>query len=129
MPNEPKVIHEAAVFIRTVSWSFGFIGVQFALMGVLRASGQHVRGDGDQPGVAMGADVSAGLRPVAPAPIWAAHGIWWAFPVANGHHRGGEFPVVLPRATGRSGASSTGLTDAEVEAEIEAEEINEQVMV
>src|SRR5262249_36716602 len=39
VPHDQRVIHEAAVFIRTVSWSFGFIGVQFALMGVLRASG------------------------------------------------------------------------------------------
>ena len=33
------MIREGAIFIRTVAWSFGFIGVQFALMGVLRASG------------------------------------------------------------------------------------------
>ena len=39
VPHDHAVVHEAAVFIRTVSWSFGFIGVQFALMGVLRASG------------------------------------------------------------------------------------------
>src|SRR6202022_2260714 len=39
VPHDRSVIHEASIFIRTVSWSFGFIGLQFALMGVLRASG------------------------------------------------------------------------------------------
>ena len=39
VPEDADVIREGAIFIRTVAWSFGFIGLQFALMGVLRASG------------------------------------------------------------------------------------------
>ena len=70
------------MFIRTVSWSFGFIGVQFALMGVLRASGNMF--------AAM--VISLVSQWVLQFPLafvlalrahQGAHGIWWAFPIAN----------------------------------------------
>src|ERR1700744_1984084 len=82
VPHDKGVIHEAAVFIRTISWSFGFIGVQFALMGVLRASGNMV--------AAM--VISLVSQWVLTFPLafvlshrahLGSHGIWWAFPVAN----------------------------------------------
>jgi len=82
VPHDQAVIHEAGVFIRTISWSFGFIGVQFALMGVLRASGNMV--------AAM--VISLVSQWVLSFPLavvlsqrahMGAHGIWWAFPVAN----------------------------------------------
>jgi len=82
VPHDQAVIHEAGVFIRTVSWSFGFIGVQFALMGVLRASGNMF--------AAM--VISLISQWVLPFPLafvlshrahLGAHGIWWAFPIAN----------------------------------------------
>jgi putative MATE family efflux protein len=82
VPHDKAVIHEASVFIRTVAWSFGFIGVQFALMGVLRASGNMF--------AAM--VISLVSQWVLQFPLafvlalrahQGAHGIWWAFPVAN----------------------------------------------
>jgi MATE family, multidrug efflux pump len=82
VPHDKGVIHEAAVFIRTVSWSFGFIGVQFALMGVLRASGNMF--------AAMVISLVSQWMLTFPLAFvlshrahLGAHGIWWAFPVAN----------------------------------------------
>ena len=82
VPRDPAVIHEAAVFIRTISWSFGFIGVQFALMGVLRASGNMF--------AAMVISLVSQWMLTFPLAFvlshrahLGAHGIWWAFPVAN----------------------------------------------
>lgn len=82
VPNDHAVIHEAAVFIRIVSWSFGFIGLQFALMGVLRASGNMI--------AAM--VISLVSQWVLQFPLayllsartgLHAHGLWWAFPASN----------------------------------------------
>ena len=82
VPHDQAVIHEAGVFIRTVSWSFGFIGVQFALMGVLRASGNMF--------AAM--VISLISQWVLAFPLafvlshrahLGAHGLWWAFPITN----------------------------------------------
>ncbi len=82
VPHDKPVIHEASVFIRTVSWSFGFIGVQFALMGVLRASGNMF--------AAMVISLVSQWMLTFPLAFvlshrahLGAHGIWWAFPVAN----------------------------------------------
>src|SRR5262249_31547951 len=82
VPSEHSVIHEASVFIRTVSWSFGFLGLQFALMGVLRASGSMM--------TAMVISlVSQWCLQFPLAFVLSqhtrlhAHGLWWAFPVAN----------------------------------------------
>jgi MATE family, multidrug efflux pump len=82
VPNDRSVIHEASIFIRTVSWSFGFIGLQFALMGVLRASGNMMTAMAIslvsqwclQFPIAFVLSQHTRLR---------AHGLWWAFPVAN----------------------------------------------
>ncbi len=82
VPNDRPVIEEAAVFIRIVSWSFGFIGLQFALMGVLRASGNMM--------AAM--VISLVSQWVLQFPLayvlskhtsLGAHGLWWAFPISN----------------------------------------------
>ncbi len=82
VPHDRQVIKEASVFIRTVSWSFGFIGVQFALMGVLRASGNMM--------TAMTISlVSQWCLQFPLAFVLSqrtslhAHGLWWAFPAAN----------------------------------------------
>jgi putative MATE family efflux protein len=82
VPRDQRVIHEAAVFIRTVSWSFGFIGVQFALMGVLRASGNMF--------AAMVISLASQWMLTFPLAFllshrahMGSHGLWWAFPVAN----------------------------------------------
>jgi putative MATE family efflux protein len=82
VPHDRSVIHEASIFIRTVSWSFGFIGLQFALMGVLRASGNMM--------TAMAISlVSQWCLQFPIAFVLSqhtrlhAHGLWWAFPVSN----------------------------------------------
>jgi Na+-driven multidrug efflux pump len=82
VPREPRVIHEASVFIRTVSWSFGFVGLQFALMGVLRASGNMMT-------AMIISLVSQWCLQFPLAFVLSqhthlhAHGLWWAFPAAN----------------------------------------------
>jgi Na+-driven multidrug efflux pump len=82
VPRDQDVIREGAIFIRTVSWSFGFVGLQFALMGVLRASGSTF--------AAM--IISLVSQWVVQFPLafilsqhssLGAHGLWWAFPIAN----------------------------------------------
>ncbi len=39
IPNEPEVIREGGLFLKIVSLSFGFIGIQMSLLGALRGSG------------------------------------------------------------------------------------------
>jgi putative MATE family efflux protein len=82
VPGNADVIREGAVFIRIVAWSFGFVGLQFALMGVLRASGNTF--------AAM--IISLISQWVVQFPLAVilsqhtslhAHGLWWAFPIAN----------------------------------------------
>lgn len=82
VPHDAAVIAEGARFIRIVSWSFGFIGLQFALTGVLRASG----------------DVMAAMI-ISLVSLWVLRfplafvlaertalgtdGLWWSFPLSN----------------------------------------------
>jgi Na+-driven multidrug efflux pump len=82
VPGDADVIREGAVFIRTISWSFGFVGLQFALMGVLRASGNTF--------AAM--IISLVSQWVINFPLafilsehtsLHAHGLWWSFPIGN----------------------------------------------
>jgi Na+-driven multidrug efflux pump len=82
VPSNPQVIAEAAVFIRTVAWSFGFIGLQFAMMGVLRSSGNML--------AAMTISLISQWILQFPAAFilsretaLGADGLWWAFPAAN----------------------------------------------
>jgi Na+-driven multidrug efflux pump len=42
VPGDPPVIAESARFLRVFSLSFGFLGLQLALIGVFRAAGQMV---------------------------------------------------------------------------------------
>jgi putative MATE family efflux protein len=82
VPEDADVIREGAVFIRTVAWSFGFIGLQFALMGVLRASGNTFE-------AMLISLVSQWVLQFPLAYILSehtalrSHGLWWAFPVSN----------------------------------------------
>jgi Na+-driven multidrug efflux pump len=82
VPEDPNVIREGAIFIRTVAWSFGFIGLQFALMGVLRASGNTFE-------AMLISLISQWVLQFPIAFILSehtslhAHGLWWSFPVAN----------------------------------------------
>ncbi len=82
VPGDADVIREGAVFIRTIAWSFGFVGLQFALMGVLRAAGNTF--------AAM--IISLVSQWVINFPLafilsehtsLHAHGLWWSFPIGN----------------------------------------------
>lgn len=82
VPEDAAVIAEGARFIRIVSWSFGFIGLQFALTGVLRASGNVMA-------AMIISLVSLWVLRFPLAFVLAERtslgtdGLWWSFPVAN----------------------------------------------
>lgn len=82
VPDEADVIREGAVFLRTMALAWGFLGAQFALTGVLRASGNML--------IAMMLTlVSQWVIQFPLAYVLAMHtglgmvGIWWAFPVTH----------------------------------------------
>jgi putative MATE family efflux protein len=82
IPKDAEVVREGAVYIRIVAWSFGFIGLQFALTGVLRAAGEMI------PAMVIGL-VSQWLLQIPLAFVLSQHtplgvtGIWWSTPIAN----------------------------------------------
>jgi putative MATE family efflux protein len=82
VPNDPAVIDGGAVFLRIMALSWGFVGVQFALTGVLRASGNMVM-------TMVITLVSQWVLQFPLAYILGMHtslgdrGIWIAFPAAN----------------------------------------------
>jgi Na+-driven multidrug efflux pump len=82
VPHAPQVIAEGAHLIRIVAWSFGFVGLQFALLGVLRAAGEMV------PAMATSL-VSQWVIQLPLAYLLATHtplaanGLWWSMPIAN----------------------------------------------
>jgi len=82
VPEDPAVIKEGAAFIRIVSWSFGFVGLQFALMGVLRAAGEMI------PAMVISL-VSQWVLQIPLAYVLSKHtslgasGVWWSTPIAN----------------------------------------------
>jgi len=82
IPKDAEVVREGAVYIRIVAWSFGFIGLQFALTGVLRAAGEMI------PAMVIGL-VSQWLLQIPLAFVLSQHtplgvaGIWWSTPITN----------------------------------------------
>jgi putative MATE family efflux protein len=82
VPEDQDVIREGAVYIRAVAWSFGFIGLQYALMGVIRASGEMI------PAMVIGL-VSQWVLQIPLAFALAKYtslgvdGVWWSTPIAN----------------------------------------------
>lgn len=82
VPGEPLVIQAGTVFVRTVSLTFGFMGVQMALAGVFRAAG-------DMVATMILALVSLWVLQLPLAYVLSRHtslgirGIWWAFPISN----------------------------------------------
>jgi len=82
VPGVPGVIAGASHFMRVMALAWGFMGVQLALTGVLRASGNMV--------AAMTITlVSQWVIQFPLAYVLATHtamgesGIWWAFPISN----------------------------------------------
>jgi putative MATE family efflux protein len=82
VPNDQAVIAGAAVFLRTVALTWGFLGVQLAFTGVLKGSGNMVTS-------MILALVSQFVLQFPLAYVFSHHGsmgvrgIWWAFPIAN----------------------------------------------
>ena len=82
VPNDPNVISHGAVYLRTMALSWGFLGAQFSLTGVLRASGNMVS-------TMVLTLISQWVLQFPLAYVLSKHttlaerGIWWAFPVTN----------------------------------------------
>ena len=82
IPEDAAVVREGAAYIRIVAWSFGFIGLQFALTGVLRAAGEMI------PAMVIGL-VSQWVLQIPLAFLLSRHtplgveGVWWSTPLTN----------------------------------------------
>src|SRR5439155_13225162 len=82
VPNDPNVIAAGATYLRIMALSWGFIGAQFSMTGVLRASGNMVI-------TMMLTLVSQWVLQFPLAYLLSEHttlksvGIWWAFPISN----------------------------------------------
>lgn len=82
IPNDPEVIAAGVVFLRIIALSSGFMGIQFALVGVFRASGNMIA-------TMVIALVSQWLIQLPLAYILSRYtsmgivGFWWAFPITN----------------------------------------------
>lgn len=82
VPGDAGVIASGAEYLRIMCLSWGFIGAQFSLTGVLRASGNMVM-------TMMLALVSQWVLQFPLAYLLSMHtslherGIWWAFPISN----------------------------------------------
>jgi putative MATE family efflux protein len=81
VPHDPGVIERGATYLRIMALSWGFIGAQFSMTGVLRASGNMV--------VTMVLTlVSQWVLQFPLAYVLAEHtslrekGLWWAFPIS-----------------------------------------------
>jgi putative MATE family efflux protein len=82
VPEAPDVIAEGTRLIRFIAWSFGFVGLQFALLGVLRAAGEML--------AAMATSlISIWVLQLPIAYLLSQHtalgadGLWWSMPFAN----------------------------------------------
>ncbi len=82
VPTDAGVIAEGSIYLRTMALSWGFLGAQFSMTGVLRASGNMVE-------TMMLSLVSQWVLQFPLAYVLSrhttlhAHGIWWAFPISN----------------------------------------------
>jgi Na+-driven multidrug efflux pump len=118
VPEDPAVIREGAVYIRIVAWSFGFIGLQFALMGVLRAAGEMI------PAMVISLVSQWGLQiPLAFAlsrhTSLGIDGVWWSSPVAN------IATAIVAAIWFARGNWKTRRLIAQTELEVEQEEVEE----
>jgi len=81
VPGETEVILESAYFIRVMALTFGFVGLQMAIMGTLNGSGST--------GVSMVMSIVSLVSLFAFALIFSKftslgiRGIWWSYPLSN----------------------------------------------
>ena len=82
VPKAPEVIQEGAHFLRIVCLSWGFLGLQLCLIGVLRASGNTIL-----PMFIVLISQLVLQFPIAyflsHYTVWAQTGIWLAFPIST----------------------------------------------
>jgi putative MATE family efflux protein len=82
VPTDPGVIAAGTEYLRIMALSWGFVGAQFSMTGVLRASGNMMT-------TMMLTLVSQWVLQFPLAYVFSMHtplrarGIWWAFPVSN----------------------------------------------
>jgi putative MATE family efflux protein len=82
VPGDEQVIEAGAIFLRIIAFSWGFIGLQFCLTAVFRASGNMVM-------TMMLTLISQWVFQFPLAYILSKHtamgiaGIWWSIPIAN----------------------------------------------
>ncbi len=82
VPSDQRVIDAGAIFLRIIAFSWGFIGLQFCLTAVFRASGNMVM-------TMMLTLISQWVLQFPIAYILSKHtamgidGIWWSVPIAN----------------------------------------------
>lgn len=82
IPNDPAVVTSGVVFLRIIALSSGFMGIQFALVGVFRASGNMVA-------TMIITLISQWILQLPLAYILSRFtplgivGFWWAFPITN----------------------------------------------
>jgi putative MATE family efflux protein len=82
VPSDEHVIEAGSIFLRIIAFSWGFIGVQFCLTAVFRASGNMVM-------TMMLTLISQWVLQFPLAYILSKHtsmginGIWWSIPIAN----------------------------------------------
>lgn len=117
IPNNPDVTALGSTFLRTIALSWGFMGLQFSLTGVLRASGNMMT-------TMVLTLVSQWVLQLPLAYVLSKyttlgiHGVWWSFVVSN---------VVISLITlawySRGDWKDTRLTEEEQFAEKVSEEI------
>jgi putative MATE family efflux protein len=82
VPNDPAVIDAGGTYLRIMALSWGFLGAQFSMTGVLRASGNMMT-------TMMLTLVSQWVLQFPLAYVLSKHttlgssGIWWSFPISN----------------------------------------------
>ncbi|RMF54676.1 MATE family efflux transporter [Candidatus Woesearchaeota archaeon] len=79
VPNEPELVAMASNFIRIMSLTFGFIGIQMVITGTLKASGKTTT----SMFLAMFFSFSLVIIGFFLSRIFGALGIWAAYPSAN----------------------------------------------
>ncbi len=82
IPNDPAVVASGVIFLRIIALSSGFMGIQFALVGVFRASGNMVA-------TMIITLISQWILQLPLTYILSRFtplgilGFWWAFPITN----------------------------------------------
>jgi len=119
VPGDEAVMAAGSAFLRTMALAWGFLGAQFALTGVLRASGNMTT-------TMMLTLVSQWVIQFPLAYVLSKHtdlgieGIWWAFPIANV-----AITLITLAIYAKGDWKKTRLTDPE---EVLTEKVSEEIL-